>query len=228
MKHKVFRNKQELRQAVWAYMEEHGLITFPRPCFGRIPNFLGAGAAAERLAALPEWQRAGVIFAAPDSGLHPARCRALKEGKALLVAAPGIKGFYFLQGIPPDKALKASSIKGFSKFGRPVKLGPDLPRVDLYLTGAVAVDKKGNRIGKGKGYGDMEDRLLVAAGLMGMETPRVALVHEIQVFEDFSHLMGENDRRISIIVTPEQVYRTVDAFLSDIPPRETECKEKKT
>jgi 5-formyltetrahydrofolate cyclo-ligase len=207
LKNRAFRNKQELRRAVWAYMEEHDLITFPRPCFGRIPNFTGARAAAERLASLPEWERARVIFAAPDSSLHPARCQALKEGKILLVAAPAIKRFYLLQNIPSDRALEASSIKGFSKFGRPVKLGPDLPRIDLYLTGAVGVDKKGNRIGKGKGYGDREDMLLSAAGLIGGRTPRVVLVHDVQVFDDFSDLMGKNDRRVYIVVTPEQVYR---------------------
>ncbi len=207
LKNRAFRNKQELRLAVWTYMEEHNLITFPRPGFGRIPNFTEAQAAAERLASLPEWEKARVIFSAPDSSLHPARCQALKQGKILLVAAPAIKRFYLLEDIPPGRALEASSIKGFSRFGRPVKLGPNLPRIDLYLTGAVGVDKKGNRIGKGKGYGDREDMLLSAAGLIKEKTPRVVLVHEIQVFEDFSDLMGKNDRRIYIIVTPEQVYR---------------------
>lgn len=203
----TFRTKEELRQAVWAWMEEHDLVAFPRPCFGRIPNFVGAAAAAERLAGLPEWVQAKVVFAAPDSSLHPARGRALKEGKALLVAAPAIRNFYLLKGVPPDRAWEAASIKGFAKFGRPARLGPELPRLDLYLTGAVAVDRKGNRIGKGKGYGDREDLLLSAAGLLGPATPRVALVADVQVFEDFSYLMTETDRKISLIVTPERVYR---------------------
>jgi 5-formyltetrahydrofolate cyclo-ligase len=207
LKDRFFKDKQELRRAVWACMEENNLVTFPRPCFGRIPNFTGSQAAAEKLATLPEWHAAQVVFAAPDSSLHPARCKALTEGKVILVAAPAIKRFYLLINIPAKSAFQASSIKGFAKFGRPVNLGRDLPPVDLYLTGAVAVDKKGNRVGKGKGYGDLEDILLSQAGLMHEKTPRVALVHERQVLEDFSHLMGKHDRRVSLVVTPEKVYR---------------------
>jgi 5-formyltetrahydrofolate cyclo-ligase len=207
LKNRLFNNKQELRQAVWGYMEEHDLATFPRPCFGRIPNFHGAEAAAARLAALSEWQEARVIFAAPDSVLHPARAKALENGKTLLVAAPRITGFYLLKDIAPRTAFHAASIKGFEKFGQPVKLGPDLPRVDLYLTGAVAVDRCGNRIGKGAGYGDQEDELLSQTKLIDEKTPRIVLAHEIQVFDDFSILMQKHDRRVDLIVTPERTCR---------------------
>ncbi|MCF6154208.1 MAG: 5-formyltetrahydrofolate cyclo-ligase [Candidatus Brocadia sp.] len=204
---KTFKSKQELRQAVWAYMEENNLVTFPRPCYGRIPNFVGSRAAAERLKTLIEWKEARAIFSAPDASLHPARCEALKEGKILLVAAPKLTGFYLIKDIPPEKAFEASSIKGFSRYGRPVKIDDNLPKIDLYLTGAVAVDKKGNRIGKGTGYGDKEDEILSGAGLIDGRTPRMAMVHEVQVFEDFSYLMEKKDKKVTIIVTPEKVYR---------------------
>lgn len=207
LKARVFQSKQEIRQFVWDHMERNNLVTFPRPCHGRIPNFTGSRDATERLKTLAEWKKARVIFSAPDSSLHPARCEALREGKTLLVAAPGIKEFYLIQDIPPDKAFEASSIRGFSRFGRPVEIGPHLPRIDLYLTDAVAVDKKGNRIGKGTGYGDREDIILSEAGLINDNTPRVALVHDMQVFEDFSTLMDEKDKRVSIIVIPECMYR---------------------
>lgn len=203
----LFKTKQEIRQAVWSHMEEHNLVTFPRPCFGKIPNFVGAGAAAGRLKSLQEWKKAEVIFSAPDSSLHPARCEALKEGKILLVAAPRLTGFYILKNISAERAFEASSIGGFSRFGKPVKIDPGLPRVDMYVTGAVAVDKKGNRIGKGAGYGDREDAILSEAGLIEEKTARVVLVHEVQVFEEFSSLMEEKDKRVTIIVTPEGIYR---------------------
>lgn len=207
LKSRLFRNKQELRQAVWAYMEKNNLVTFPRPCYGRIPNFVGSSSATERLKSFAEWEKAKAVFSAPDSSLHPARCETLREGKILLVAAPKLTGFYLLKDVLPEKAFEASSIKGFSKFGRSVKIDTHLPRIDLYLTGAVAVDKKGNRIGKGTGFGDREDEILSEAGLMDEKTPRVALVHEVQVFEDFSSLMDKNDKKVMIIVTPEGVYR---------------------
>lgn len=202
-----YNNKQEIRKAVWDYMEEHNLVAFPRPCYGRIPNFVGSRSATERLKTLREWKEARVVFSAPDSSLHHARCEALKEGKTLLVAAPKLKGFYLIQDIPQEKAFEASSIKGFSRFGRPVRISSKLPRVDLYLTGAVAVDKEGNRIGKGAGYGDREDAILSEKGLMDEKTPRVALVDDVQVFEDFFSLMKENDRKVSIVVTPGNVYK---------------------
>lgn len=203
----AFRSKEEVRQGVWEYLEAHDQVTFPRPCFGRVPNFVGARAAAERLRELPEWHQARTVFAAPDACLHPAREAALREEKALLVAAPRLTGFYLLEGVPPQEAFAASAIKGFARFGRRVAPGPALPAVDLYLTGAVAVDRRGNRIGKGAGYGDREDDILSRAGLIGPATPRTALVHEAQVFEDLSRLMEVQDRKVSIIVTPEEVFR---------------------
>lgn len=202
-----FRNKEELRKAVWDYMEKNNLVTFPRPCFGRIPNFAGAEKATWNLKKLMEWQKARVIFSAPDSVLHLARYEALKEGKSVLVAAPRITGFYWLKDIPGSEAFRASTIRGFAQFGVPVSINSRLPKIDLYLTGAVACDKKGNRIGKGTGFGDREDDLLSEAGLIDETTPRVVLVHEIQVFEDFSYLVDEWDKKISIIVTPDGVYK---------------------
>lgn len=203
----AYKSKQELRQAVWAFMEGNNLVTFPRPYYGRIPNFIGSRNAAEMLKTLPEWKEARVIFSAPDSSLHPARCEALKDGKILLVAAPRLTGFYLIKDIPPEKAFEASAIRGFSRYGRAVKINDYLPKVDLYITGAVAVDRKGNRIGKGTGYGDKEDEILSKAGLLDEKTPRVALVHEAQVFEDFSSLMEKRDKKVTIIVTPKEVYR---------------------
>jgi len=206
LKNLFFKSKQELRQAVWTFMENNTLVAFPRPCYGRIPNFIGSKAASDRLKTINEWKEARFIFSAPDSPLHHARCEALKEGKILIVAAPRVRGFYLLRDIPPEKAFESSGIKGFSRFGKSVKVTPRLPKIDLYLTGAVAVDKKGSRIGKGAGYGDREDTILSETGLMDEKTPRVALVHDVQFFEDFSYLMEERDRKVTIIVTPKEVY----------------------
>ncbi len=202
-----FKNKQELRDTVWEFMETMNLVTFPRPCIGRIPNFKGSEIATKNLKNLKEWREAKVIFSAPDSALYYARAEALKERKILLVASPGLKGFYLVKDVQPEKAFKASTIKGFSGFGRKVKINSELPRIELYLTGAVACDKKGNRIGKGTGFGDREDEILSEAGLIDENTPRIALIHEFQLFEDFSYLSDKWDKKVSIIVTPERVYR---------------------
>jgi hypothetical protein len=55
---------------------------------GKIPNFLGAEAAADRLAALPAWAAAHVVKANPDTAQRAVRARALTDGKVLCMAVP--------------------------------------------------------------------------------------------------------------------------------------------
>jgi 5-formyltetrahydrofolate cyclo-ligase len=50
---------------------------------GKIPNFLGAEAAVDRLAALPAWAAARVVKANPDKAQRAVRATALTEGKVL-------------------------------------------------------------------------------------------------------------------------------------------------
>jgi 5-formyltetrahydrofolate cyclo-ligase len=55
---------------------------------GRIPNFTGAEAAAERLRATGVWQAASTVKANPDSAQLPVRQRALEDGKTVYMAVP--------------------------------------------------------------------------------------------------------------------------------------------
>jgi len=59
---------------------------------GKIPNFLGAEAAADYLAALPAWEAAHVLKANPDKAQRPVRVRSLTEGKVLYMAVPRLGG----------------------------------------------------------------------------------------------------------------------------------------
>ena len=133
IKNRNYKNKHEVRETIWKYMEENNLVSFPRPCYGRIPNFLGSQVAGKKLKTLAEWKNVKTLFSAPDSSLYTARAEALKEGKSLLVAAPKLIGFYLLENIPPENAYKASTIKGFSKFGKKTKISPNLPKVNPAL-----------------------------------------------------------------------------------------------
>ena len=54
----VLAAKAAVRQEVWSAMRAAGVARFPGAA-GRIPNFTGAEAAAERLRATPTWQAAG-------------------------------------------------------------------------------------------------------------------------------------------------------------------------
>lgn len=49
----------------------------------------------------------------------------------------------------------------------------DMRPVDLVVTGSVAVNSTGARIGKGAGYGDIDVALLAAADLLGRSRPPV-------------------------------------------------------
>ena len=54
-------DKQSLRERVWDELEERGEARFPFPPTGRIPNFAGADAAAERLTDTAAWGSAGTV-----------------------------------------------------------------------------------------------------------------------------------------------------------------------
>jgi hypothetical protein len=68
----VLAAKADLRHEVWSAMRAAKVARFPG-AEGRIPNFTGAEAAAERLAATPEWRAAGTIKSNPDSAQLPVR-----------------------------------------------------------------------------------------------------------------------------------------------------------
>lgn len=196
-----FGSKEAVREYIWDLFEKRGLWRYPPPR-GRIPNFRGAEKAALNLSMLSYFKRAKTVFVAPDSPLRPIRRIALESRKTLIVPLPHLVDIVFLRGV--KNPASASTLRGIRSLGRPWKGG----RVDLVVQGAVAVDLKGWRIGKGRGYGDLEISMLRLRGSISPNTPIVAVVHDIQVFEDLSHLASPNDERITHIVTPTKVIET--------------------
>jgi len=197
----IAQKKQQLREKIWSEMERKGIATFPLPCKGRIPNFLGASAAAEKLRQINEWQKAKIIFANPDSPQQKVRENALLDGKTLIMASPRLERGFIL--IDPAKVWGkehfASTIKGAFKFGVETQ---SFPKPDLIVEGSVAVDVHGHRLGKGHGYGDVEIALLKK---MFGEIPIATTVHDIQVVEAVP--FEEKDEKVSIIITPTRVIR---------------------
>lgn len=193
--------KDDIRNRIWDLLEEKGLVAFPRPCHGRIPNFVGSEQAAERIRGLPEFKGAECVFCAPDRVLKRVRELVLEEGKVLAVALPHMAGF--LQIEERDRIGPATSIKGFKRFGKPLRTN-----VDLFVQGSVAVDLSGNRLGKGKGYGDREWDYLQKQKLIHGNPPVVTVVHELQVIGEFSTLMTPRDKRVDYILTPERVIKS--------------------
>jgi len=161
------RSKEKIRQDVWHAMEREGVSRFPG-AEGRIPNFAGAKAAAERLAKHPAWVAAEVMKVNPDSPQTHARRLALEAGKTLVMAVPRLRDEHPFRLLNPklfnaEELREAATIKGALKYGRVIDL-EEVPQLDFVLTGAVGVNLKGARIGKGGGFSDLEYGLLFEVG----------------------------------------------------------------
>ena len=113
-----------MRDRIWALLEREGAAKAPGRVVGKIPNFLGAEAAAEQLAALPAWAEAHVLKANPDKAQRVVRARALTEGKVLYMAVPRLAEelpFYLLD--PEQLSIspwEAAAKEGAAKAGRKV------------------------------------------------------------------------------------------------------------
>jgi 5-formyltetrahydrofolate cyclo-ligase len=201
--------KAALREEVWSALSAARVARFPGAA-GRIPNFTGAEAAAERLRSLPEWLSAGTVKANPDSAQLPVRQRALEDGKTVYMAVPRLaepEPFFLLDPAQlADRPRKAASIAGATRSARRVAVA-DLTPVDLVVTGCVAVAEDGTRLGKGGGFADLEYALASSAGLIGRRTVVVTTVHELQVREAGAVPATEHDVPVDLIVTPD---RTID------------------
>src|SRR5256714_2116224 len=203
----VLAEKAVLRQEVWSAMSAGRVAGFPGGA-GRIPNFSGAEAAAERLRATGVWQAAGTVKANPDSAQLPVRQRALEDGKTVYMAVPRLaepEPFFALDPAhlsePPRKA---ASIRGASRSARRVTLA-ELSPVDLVVMGSVAVGEDGARLGKGGGFADLEFALAAAAGLIGQHTLVVTTVHELQVRPAGAIPTTGHDVPVDLVVTPDRI-----------------------
>ena len=199
--------KAALRQDVWTAMRAAKVARFPG-AVGRIPNFTGAEAAAERLRALSAWQAAGTVKSNPDSAQWPVRQRALEDGKTVYMAVPRLaepEPFFALDPARlAESPRKAASISGAARSARRGTLA-DLSPVGLVVMGCVAAGEDGARLGKGGGFADLEFALATAAGLIGPRTLCVTTVHELQVLPAGTIPLTDHDVRVDLIVTPERV-----------------------
>jgi len=201
--------KAALREEVWSDLTAARVARFPG-ADGRIPNFVGAEAAAERLRATDEWQRAATVKSNPDSPQWPVRQRALEDGKTLYMAVPRLADTHPFFLLDPaairESPRMASSIKGAGKHAQPVDVD-ELEPVDLVVTGCVAVGEDGARLGKGGGFSDLELAIAAGAGLVGPRTVVVTTVHELQVKSAGTIPTTSHDVHVDVVVTPERALR---------------------
>ena len=77
-------SKQSIRTKVWDHLDKNDLVVFPRPCQGRIPNFKGAPAAAEKLIALDVFKNSKTIKVNPDKPQEMVRFHTLEVSHTYL------------------------------------------------------------------------------------------------------------------------------------------------
>jgi 5-formyltetrahydrofolate cyclo-ligase len=201
------RSKDSVRKEVWKAMDREGVARFPG-ADGRIPNFAGAKLAAEKLAAHRLWKRSRTIKVNPDSPQTQARRIALEEGKTLVVAVPRLRDMHPFRLLEPRKLndrqkREAATIKGALRHGK-VVADEELPDIDFVLTGSVAVNLSGARVGKGGGYSDLEYGLLIEAGKIDDHTTVATTAHPIQIVRE--HLpVTDHDLPVDLIATPRAV-----------------------
>jgi 5-formyltetrahydrofolate cyclo-ligase len=206
----VGSGKQAVRERIWSLLDAEGAVEPPGSA-GYIPSFLGAEAAALRLADLPFWQEASVVMANPDQAQLPVRVQALAARKTVYMAVPRLASHDPFYALDPERFALESDLSHLATSQGAAEMAPQvgteqMPFVDVVVCGSVAVDRRGVRVGKGAGYSDIEVGLLIEAGLIGAETTIVTTVHDLQVVDEPIPSRA-HDFRVDYIVTPTKVVK---------------------
>ena len=202
------RDKWAIREDVWTALETARVVR-GKSVHDKIPHFIGCEVAASLATELPEWEAARAIKSNPDQAQRPLRQLALEQGKLLYMAVPRLRDervFIELDPTRPEvEPAKAATISGAFKVGRPVYVA-EMQSIDLVISGSVAVNRQGVRVGKGGGYADLEYGLAAAAGVVHPDTPVISTVHAMQVLdEDLPYT--QHDVPLAVVITPDAIIR---------------------
>lgn len=200
------RDKHEVREYMWALLEREGKVQSPSKAHGKIPNFVGAGLAADRLASLWAWQQSRVLKINPDKAQRPVRENALIEERLVYMPVPRLADALPFYALDPDRLgvspQQAASKEGAARVGDNVGVD-QLEPVDLVVCGTVVVNRDGIRVGKGGGFSDLEVAMLIEAGLVHSNTIFATTVHPLQVVNE-PLPETDHDFRVDVIVTAEE------------------------
>ncbi|MCY4730111.1 5-formyltetrahydrofolate cyclo-ligase [Natronomonas gomsonensis] len=201
--------KDPIRRRVWDRLEADDIARFPFPPHGRITNFDGADAAADRAVSLPELADADAVKANPDAPQLPLRRKLLHNGTTVYMAVPRLAADRPFVELDPEEISDldaAATISQMSNYGR--KVGPEeVPPLDAIVVGSVAVTEDGARVGKGEGYSDLEYAVLRGLELVDDDTPVVTTVHDVQLLEEEVDT-ERYDVPIDVVCTPTRTVRT--------------------
>ncbi|CAF0762137.1 unnamed protein product [Rotaria sordida] len=211
--------KARARQLVWDLMEMKNEVRFPRPVHGRIPNFRYCEIASENVISLECFKRARVIKINPSLAQESLRYLTLSYNKVLLTPTPSLDSALFYKLEP--KFLHRSQLDwaatktGAAELGTVIQLQAlKQIHVDLIIVASVVVNPiTGARIGKGKGYGDLEYAIMSQMGCVSNKTIIMTTCHESQLINDIpNHIMEQHDLPVDIIVTPKRYIYTKRLF----------------
>ncbi|CAM4770879.1 unnamed protein product [Rotaria magnacalcarata] len=211
--------KARARQLIWDLMEMKTEVRFPLPVHGRIPNFRYCEVAAENVTSLECFKRARVIKINPSLAQESLRYLALVYNKVLLTPTPSLDSALFYKLEP--KFLRRHQLEWAATKAGAAELGTVIQlqalkqiHVDLIIVASVVVDPiTGARIGKGKGYGDLEYAIMSQMGCVSNKTIIMTTCHESQLINDIpNHIMEQHDLPVDIVVTPKRYIYTKRSF----------------
>lgn len=177
-----------------------------------VPDFDGSRLAQERIRAMDAYMDARVVFIAPDNSLNGLIRDSLGDGKQVVVPTYAMRrGMVLLDpdSVPVEHREFASTLDGLERFGHTMAVDDlrALGRIDLMVTGAIALTRGGVHVGSGDAFLDIEWGILSTLGLVAPETPVLGLVHERQVV-DADLTPKPLDITVDTIVTPQAAVPT--------------------
>lgn len=212
--------KRDFRSMVWGQMERGKLLQSQRNSRHRLPYFIGSDEAAQKIADTEEFKNCKTVVINSDSAQEALRVLALKCGKSVFVPVAHVNyGGAFCQLVLPAEAelsdelllqaARAASVgeTADSTLCRQVTV-EQMPNIDLFVVGSVAVSKQGYRIGQGDGHSDMDYAVIRTAGRISDSTLVLTCVHDEQVFDRLpGELFGPHDVAVDVIATPTALLR---------------------
>jgi 5-formyltetrahydrofolate cyclo-ligase len=178
----------------------------------------GGGKMAEQLRRQDLYQQTRCVFATPAALLHQIRINCLLDNKFLVMPTPGLKdGFYCItpHTVPFRQLGTAMTETGLRRFGRRLEQGENSV-IDLLLTGALAVDRNGGRLGSGTGYFDLSCAILSSYGWLAENHHILAVVDRTRrVTEPLP--LEPWDVTMAGVVTAEDCYLFADQGRREYP-----------
>lgn len=202
-------DKDRLRHEIWEMLGREGHAIGPTS--SAIPNFVGADAAAARLAATEEWRAARTVKCNPDPPQIPVRLRALYEGKILYAPVPALtRDFPYLRMDPArleEQGVSfelAATSQGYMAHGERIGFDEIAP-LDFCVVGSVAASRAGGRTGKGAGFADLETGIFRELGLITPDTPLATTVHSSQIVAEGRVPMESHDSPLRYVATEAEL-----------------------